>query len=422
MSLGKNRNRMRKAAIFGTLTAAALIAGALFIVGRMEFGHTSSAFPVSPAPVAGPALSRPKTAAPESIHSSPLNVVLPAIQPVVSTSTAAVIGQSAKVFAYAHGTAVAGAKMFIGMAATGGNRFSSNEAVIVDRADISHPVLISLKDPGEIDTAVYDRRNDRIYFLLSGNYALKLYAFNPHTYAISTIVSTTSVDAGRRPAIVTDGSSVYGITNTDPSSVFRVDLKTGQLAVDSKGHIPNGHSAAIGVSAGPDGSATELYFGGDMTNGFEKTDAKTLAPLATETISPCGMTNDMPFAQTSGSGGYVYIGCESVPYGIRVKTADMSYERYALPGASFGQFIFGGDLYNAAQDGCIDVFARQDLAKLVRYRVTAGSSTLTFNEQSPAINEILYVPGGGLYFTAWYGVEGLYSISTSTLAPPAVTK
>ena len=81
----------------------------------------------------------------------------------------------------------------------------------------------SLPANGSLESAVYDARNDEVYFELADNRALDIYAIDPHSYAVSTVIATTSVDSGPKPAIVTDGTYVYGITNTDP-----VDRLQGQ--------------------------------------------------------------------------------------------------------------------------------------------------------------------------------------------------
>jgi hypothetical protein len=361
---------------------------------------------------AEPSASLYKTASSTASRHQMINAILSAIQPNVAFGTARVAARSPKILAYAHGTVAADGKIFIGMADREGNPFPTNELAIFDGADIFRPTTVAVPDRGDIETMVYDKKNDEIYFLLSSNGLLKIYGLDPHTYAVQAIASTSEIDAGRKPAIVTDGAYIYGITDTDPSTVFRVGVRGGKLARSSAHHIPDGHSAGIGVYA----SSTELYFGGGMSNGFEKADAATLAPISSMKIEPCDMSDDMPFMKTAASSGYVYIGCEAVPYGVRVRTGDMSFERFSLPGASLGLFVYGTDLYNAAEDATIDVFPGQDLKDLHRYRLEDNASLLDIKGQSPELNEILYSPESDkLYFTAWWGVRGLYQASTSTI-------
>ncbi len=346
-----------------------------------------------------------------------IDLNLTAIHPTITEHVAEVMAQSSKVFAYAHGTVAADGKLFIGMAANSANHFPSNELVVFgDASDISRPTLITMPASGEIETMTYDRTNDRVYIELSGNKALKIYAMNPHNYFMWTLASTSAIDAGRKPAIVSDGTYVYGITNTTPSTVFRVKIQGGELATSSIGHIRNGHSASIASFAGANvATTTELYFGGGMSDEFEKVDALTLASLGTVKISPCGMTDDMPYApSTQGTFGYVYVGCEMVPYGIRIKTSDMSFERFVLPGGSLGMFAYGDDIYNAAEDGRIDIFPKGNLEQLHRYRIIDIKEPIDTKGQDLEVNEILYSPqNDGLYVTGWYGVEGLYRVSTS---------
>jgi len=336
--------------------------------------------------------------------------VLSAIKPKITRGDVEVTAISPKVFSYAHGTAMAGEKIFIGMSYKAGDIFPTNQIVAFDSTNISRPVTIVTPAFGDIETMIYDPLNDKIYFLLSANNSLKLFSLDPRTYRIETLISTSSIDVGLKPAIVTDGVYIYGITETDPSKVFRVGVKGDGFTVSSFGHIANGHSAAIGIF----GSSTELYFAGGMDNGFEKTDAVSLLPIATTKIEPCSMSDDMPFAKIDSESGYVYIGCEAVAYGVRVKTDDLTFERFSLPGASFGLNIYGNDLYNSAKDGKIDIFPGRDLGKLHRYRVVSDGAPLVDNSgQDLELNEILYNPGSDkIYFTAWWGTKGLFEVST----------
>ena len=387
---------------FTALVALIVIAGAFFIY-QERYGSVNY---VSMGPFYAPGLEVP---VPNHPVPQPATAPLHAIQPRITLGSADIIASSSNIFAYAHATLAVDGKIFIGMSDAAGNPFAPNQLVIFgDPADISHATIISLPITADIETMTYDHLYDKVYFMFSDNHALKVYSIDPHTYLMSLVMSTTSVDVGRRPAIVTDGEYIYGITNTDPSKVFKIGIHGGGLTVSDIGHIRFGHSAAIGIY----GSSTELYFGGGMDNGFEKVDAATLQPIAAETISPCSMSDDMPYVQTSSSTGYVYVGCETAPYGIRVNTSDMSYERFTLPGASLGLFSYGPDIYNASQDGYIDIFPKGDLTDLRRYKVAAKAYHLDTKGQDLQINEILYVPETGkLYLTAWYGVPGLYEVS-----------
>jgi len=334
--------------------------------------------------------------------------ILPVILPKISEHLAIVTAKSPKVFAYAHGTVSADGKLFIGMADKTGNHFPANQIVIFNSNDISRQTLITIPDKGDIQTMVYDSVNDLIYFALSSNNALKIYSLNPHTYKTSTIISTSSINIGRKPAIVTDGIYIYGITNTDPSIVFRVKITDGALTISNTNHIPYGHSAAIGIY----GSSTELYFGNGMLNEIEKADARTLDFISVANIDPCNISDDMPFVKMTPLYGHVYIGCEALPYGLRVKTDDMTFDRFSLPGFSLGLFIYGSNLYNAAQNGTIEVFPNLDLKNLQRYKIIGAVTSEESNGQDLQINEILYSPENDkFYFTAWWGVPGLYEVS-----------
>jgi hypothetical protein len=327
---------------------------------------------------------------------------------VITKSTVNVVASSSPVFAYAHGTVIADGHLFVGMANRAGNLFSSRRLVVFpDPNDLNHYNLLTMPEAGEIDTMVYDQPNDVIYFALSGNGHMALYRLDPHSFGLSVVMSTSTVDLGRKPAIVTDGEYIYGITETDPSVVFKVRITDGTLTTSS-GHIKNGHSAAIGIF----GSTTELYFGGGMADGFEKVDAQSLRSLGTLNFSPCLISDDMPLVPAGQSYGYVFIGCESIPAGYRVRTDDLSVMQFPLPGQSLGMFSFNSRLYNAAQDGHLDVFGSDSLASLTRYFVNSDIPTESTSGQSLQLNELFYATTtDSVYFTAWWGVPGVYQLS-----------
>ncbi len=349
--------------------------------------------PIGPQKPIGPHLPQGRPAQPVS--------QMPVVQKPPSIPVQ-IVGQSAEAFAYAHGTAQADGKIFIGMAARSGNPFVTNQLyVFTNPADLNEFRIISIQRTGDIESMVYDEKNDNIYFTLSNNGSLSIYRINPRTYFVSTVISTTSVDIGLKPAITTDGTYIYGISYTKPSTVFKVGVFGTSLVVSKTVHINNGHSAAIATN----GSTTELYFGGGEEDGFEKVDAATLDSLGMINFPGCSLTDDMPYKD-----GYVYVGCERQPYGYRVKTDDLSFTQFALPGNSFGMNIFGNDLYNAAQDGNFDVFNDMDISNPQRYYV---GKDIQLNELFMTENTSSTISSStaSLFFTGWWGVKGLFQVT-----------
>ncbi len=391
---------------------AAAAAAAFFYVSHKQKSEVRYLSPlplpshVSVAPAAKPAAT---TTPPFKRHP---DVSLPYAHPAISLGTARVTASSPNVFAYAHATVEADGKFFIGMSNKAGNIYPPNQLTVFnDEADLSRPSILELPESGDIQAMVFDAKNDKVYLQLSSNGSLEIFSIDPHTFAIATVISTTTIDAGRKPAIATDGTYVYGITNTQPSLVYKVRLADGELTVNRKGHIPDGHSAAVGVYEG----RTELYFGGGMSNGFEKVDAETLGRISSIDVAPCSMSDDSPFVRIDDIGGYVFVGCETVPYGVRIRTSDMSMTRFSLPGGSFGLFAIGDDIYNAAQDGYIDVFPGGRLEDLRRYKVVNESAPFDTKGQDLEVNEVLFSPlTRKIYMTAWLGIPGLHQVATST--------
>ncbi|HEX7724889.1 MAG TPA: hypothetical protein VF438_04095 [Candidatus Paceibacterota bacterium] len=319
---------------------------------------------------------------------------------------------SPDLFAYAHGTAMAHGKIFIGMAGVHGNTYPTNTILVFDDlTHLDHVTRLTIPGRGDIQTMVYDEATDMIYFMFSKNHRLDLYRLDPNTYAYSALISTSSVDVGMKPAITTGGGYVYGITQTDPATVFKVRIADGELSTHTTGHIKNGHSAAIGKN----GSQIELYFGGGESSTFEKVDASTLDSVGIVKLPGCILTNDMPYQQTDANGGFVYIGCETTPEGYRIRTADLHTTRFPLPGQSFGLFIFGNDLYNGSYDGHVDVFPNMDIGNLHRYYLTNGMKFSLAPGNELYLNQMFYDPAtGGLYVTAWWGVKNLFKVSLGT--------
>ncbi|MEI7463027.1 MAG: hypothetical protein WCK03_01360 [Candidatus Taylorbacteria bacterium] len=333
--------------------------------------------------------------------------------------------QSPEIFAYAHGTVTVHNKIFIGMASRSGNLFPTNQLfVFTNPYDLKQFHIISIPRTGDIESMIYDEKNNKIYFTLSNNGSLGIYSIDPNTYRVSTIISTTSINIGLKPAITTDGKFIYGITYTNPSTIFKIGIYGGPLTISEKGHISNGHSAAIGIY----GSSTELYFGGGEADLFEKVDANDLSSLGMLYFPSCSITDDMPYQATNTSSGYVYLGCEKQNRGIRIRTDDLSYVDFILPGNSFGMYKYGNDLYNAAQDGNYDIFENMDITKLKRYYVGRDiqlnelfvidnlaniTSTSSLSNATSTVTDMI---GNSkrLYFTGWWGVKGLFEVASST--------
>ena len=68
---------------------------------------------------------------------------LPAIQPLITHGVAKITAESPKIIAYAHGTAIADGKIFIGMADKTDNPFPTNVLTIFDLKDLNRPTTIA---------------------------------------------------------------------------------------------------------------------------------------------------------------------------------------------------------------------------------------------------------------------------------------
>jgi len=374
-----------------------------FWSARVDFYNAEQ--PVPP-PVTGPGQSKP---VPPPVTPREPSFPFETSHSAISHDIVHIVASSSPVFAYAHGTVLADNRLFIGMANRNGNVFSSRRLVVFpDLMDLSIYDLLTLPVDGEVNTMIYDTANDMIYFAASGNGGMYIYALNPHNLGLSMLIGTTTLDLGRKPAIVTDGAYIYGITETVPAIVFKLGIADHSLALSREGHIKNGHSATIGLY----GSSTELYFGGGMYDGFEKVSAQNLHSLGTLDLAPCLISDDMPAVPIGPFDSYIYIGCESVPFGYRIRTSDLSVTQFPLPGKSLGMFSDGPYLFNAAEDGYLDLFPNHDLGTLTRYYVANDIPTENTSGQNLQLNEIFYATStDSVYFTAWWGVPGVYQLS-----------
>jgi hypothetical protein len=242
----------------------ATITACVILVVITWFRATSVHFvsaPIAPVPI---------TAAPTTHRSAE-----PAVQTTVPAKPRSIrvqiSDQSPEIFAYAHGTAMARGKIFIGMA-------DRNTGILDNFSVVSLPKeqdagSAEKKKQADIESMVYDERNDKIYFIFSDYSSFSLYSLDPSTYELALIMATTSLSVGDKPAITTDGEYIYGITYTEPATVFKVGISGEPFLENSVGHISDGHSAAVGSN----GPRTELYFGGGQDDGFEKVNAADLA-------------------------------------------------------------------------------------------------------------------------------------------------
>lgn len=364
---------------------------AIFFIFRVvEFPFNEPVYDISPVPF-GPYL--PKPSEKEKIKAISLPTFVAPIEKISVPS-----------FAYAHGTVMAHDKIYIGMADNSGNPFPTNQIqIFFDLNDLNKQVIIPIPIEGDISSMIYDSLRDKIYFNLSKSSTLSVLRIDPRSYMMTILLSTTSIASGRRPAITTDGKYVYGITNTDPSKIFKIDLDSRRVEVSTTtGHIVNGHSATIGVYA----SSTELYFANNTFDQFEKVDANTLRTLATTTLPQCAITDDMPYLAQGDNWGYVYLGCEKEPFGYRIKTNDLTYDPFLLPGNSYGMFIYGNNLYNAAHDGYFDLFPNFDIHDIHRFST----------EKNIQVNELFFSSSTQrMFLTGWWGEKGLLETRPITI-------
>lgn len=191
---------------------------------------------------------------------------------------------------------------------------------------------------GPINTAFYDADLNLVFFF-SGN---DLYSVNPLDISTLTLITTYSV--GTSPAIVSDGTYIYGVTcfGGPDETFFQINIGTGTVVNTNTWVGANfGHSAAIYKY--PDPIKTELYFTAAFSNNFAKVNPQTLAytevKLNTNTI-----TDDIAYQNIDDTYGYVYVASETDPIGARIKTDTLEVTNFFAP-ITYCVQTDGKDLY-----------------------------------------------------------------------------
>lgn len=330
------------------------------------------------------------------------NVIQVAV-PTRTANKAVVVAETpTTLFKGAHGTLQLNDKFYIGARYADENSSYSNVTVFDNPSDLTQfsTVMFDLGTDNYanfIESMCYDSVHNQIYCVASGvadGSPLRIVRFSPTDINDYTVVfSNNSYDMGQSPAIVTDGTYVYGITYTWEAAIFKIRISDWTLisytAIPNAGSGSNGdygHAAKLYKYL----DRTEIYFTTAFSNKFLKVIASTMAvtvlDLAPYLTIP---TDDFVFQYSDETGGYCYIGGET-GNGVMVDTAAMDATPFtSLP--TFGMFTDGTDLYNLVNTGGIQVFPGFDTDNPVFY-------------ETPGLipNEFFYTSTGSKFFTNWY--------------------
>jgi len=243
----------------------------------------------------------------------------------------------------------------------------------------------------DVETMAYDSINSRIYAVKQNAAQLEIISINPSTMAIDGSVHTyPAIVAGLSPAIVTDGTYIYGVTYTSPSTFFKITISSWTTSTTATWTSrERGHAAKISTRAGymycttlPSSSATDPYLAKVALSNLAYTEVN-LGTYVKKATDDFAMIDD-------GSEVYCVVGGEydvSGYNGVQVKTSNLSLTGFALK-TTYAVANFGNICYSTSIDGTIQAFNRYDLNNVYTYKLNGYYG-----------NEAILNPQGRLFIT-----------------------
>jgi len=224
----------------------------------------------------------------------------------------------------------------------------------------------------DVESMAYDSINSRIYAVKQNASQLEIISINPSTMAIDGSVHTyPAIVAGLSPAIVTDGSYIYGVTYTSPSTFFKINLSTWVTSTTTTWTSrERGHAAKINTRTGymycttiPSSSATDPYLAKVALSNLAYTEVN-LGTYVKKATDDFAMIDDGLNVYCIVGGEYDVAGYN----GVQVKTSDLSLTGFALK-TTYAITSFGNVCYSTSIDGTIQAFNRYDLNNVYTYKL-----------------------------------------------------
>lgn len=224
----------------------------------------------------------------------------------------------------------------------------------------------------DVESMVYDSINSRIYAVRQNASQLEIMSINPSTMALDGSVHTyPSIVSGLSPAIVTDGTYIYGVTYTNPSTFFKINISTwASSATATWTSRERGHAAKINTRTGymycttiPSSSATDPYLAKVALSNLAYTEVN-LGTYVKKATDDFAMIDDGLNVYCIVGGEYDVAGYN----GVQVKTSDLSLTGFALK-TTYAITSFGNVCYSTSIDGTIQAFNRYDLNNVYTYKL-----------------------------------------------------
>lgn len=297
------------------------------------------------------------------------------------------ITQSASVFSYAHSSCQQNNKFYIGT-----RTFPGQLICFTNPDNLASYQSVITTGRNKLESMVYDSTKNKLYCTSWNNDAkLCILEINPNDISDYSIVyNSTDVNAGPSPAIVTDGTYLYGGTHTTPVTIFKIRMSDWVLvSTNVIQDIMNVHAAKLKVY--PD--KTEMY----LTNNyfdpliaqFVKVNCETLAFERIYIPEMLSVTDDFALVDVDDNGGIVYAGSEIDNKLVAINTNLMTYQVYDSV-RTYGVFKTSEYLYVLGVDNCI---ARHNLNDLNVKIIDVTGSDIP--------NEFFESVDGKTFYTDW---------------------
>lgn len=304
--------------------------------------------------------------------------------PVFKTTEVQNSGTS--VFTRAHGNVQIGDKFYIG------TRTAPAKVVVFNNpANLSDYDSVTVTGITSFESMTYDSLHHRIYAIANTGVApqnLRIYSINPdniHDYI--QVVNDASLEGSGAPAIVTDGTYLYGGTNTEDATIFKYRIADWSLVATK---IWPGASRVHGASLHIYHDRTEIYL--STVDGFStiaKINGTDLSYQEYAVGAGAAFTDDIAFRYLDESGGILYAVSEVSNKLYALDTRTMTMTSTTAP-AGYGVFIFNNTLYTLGINGYISTFTDFDFDSL---------KVFGFPGESP--NEFFLSSQGRTFFTHW---------------------
>ncbi len=305
---------------------------------------------------------------------------------------------------WAHGTVQVGNKFYVGTRTS-----PATLTVFNNPDDLSDYTTVTIAGHNILDVLIYDPVNDMLYGTLfdgvvkyvdGADQRTTIIKVNPHDITQWSIVyDSITPYAYYSGPIVTDGVYVYGASYHTPSVFFKIRISDWQLvAQNTWTGIKDAHSAQLVTYTGKQ----EMYVTTVYQNlsYFAKVNCADLT-YSNVTVNTNMLTDDMACRKIDENGSICYAGSDvgaTRTLGASINTSTMIVTEFVTGGASYGMFIYNGDLYSMGVNG-----------NIVRYK--------NFNTAAPEYFATTYIPNemfmsssGKIFITSWASTTALYQV------------